>query len=142
MTGDPTQRPHPDGDDVADFIAHVAAAGGWITARQLREPVRLGIHMDERTLRELAHRSRGRVISGQMGYKATELATTAEVDHAVAWLRSQARAMNDRADQITAEALRARASSPPPTTWEPWFDDAPDTVPGGHPHAPQATTPN
>lgn len=130
-------RPDVDDDQVHAFLGHVHAARGWITARSLRE---LTGH-DERTLRELANRSRGAVISGQNGYKATDLATQAEVDHAVAWLRSQARAMQDRADQITAAALRGRApSSPSPTTWEPWFEDAPETVPGGHPHAPEAQT--
>lgn len=54
----------------------------------------------ERQCRSMAHCSKGRIISGQLGYKHTRYAAPEELHHAKAWLRSQSRKMASRADEI------------------------------------------
>jgi hypothetical protein len=65
--------------------------GSWLALR---------LHTSDRVVRLCADRSGGRVISGQEGYKLTRYATTDEIDHAEAWLLSQARKMTERAVEI------------------------------------------
>lgn len=70
--------------------------GQWHKSSELQTTLRTS----ERVLRKCADASKGRVISGQQGYKLTRFATVEEVDHAEAWLLSQARQMTDRAREI------------------------------------------
>ena len=58
------------------------------------------LHTSDRVVRMCAERSQGRVISGQLGYKMTRFATGDEIDHAEAWLLSQASKMKERAVEI------------------------------------------
>jgi hypothetical protein len=95
VAGSPARRPDPMPEDLADVL-RVLEGAGWLTARELS--ARIG--KDDRTLREIASRSRGLIISGQRGYMASREATRDEVYRAVAWLRSQASNMNRRADEI------------------------------------------
>ena len=78
-------------------------SGEWKTARELQ--TRTGLN--DRTLRSLAHESKGQVISGQLGYKLTKYATSDEVSHAANWLRHQASKMSDRAFQISLAHTQA-----------------------------------
>lgn len=66
---------------------------GWVTAKRLARV----LETDDRTIREAASESEGRIISGQRGYCLTQQATVQDVQHAAAWLRSQARKMEYRA---------------------------------------------
>lgn len=74
--------------------------GAWHGAKELGQ----ALGLSDRTIRELASRSGGEVLSGQQGYKLTEKATPEEVDRAVAWLVSQAKNMKERATLIDAVA--------------------------------------
>jgi hypothetical protein len=69
---------------------------GWVRGRVLAAE----LDLDDRAIRELAHRSRGSIVSGQKGYRLTVEATIGEVDHAVSWMLSQATAMRQRALEI------------------------------------------
>lgn len=79
-----------------DRLIHVLADGRWYRAAELARM----FTTTDRMIRRLADLSDGRVISGQNGYKLTRCATTEEIDHAEAWLLSQARKMTDRAREI------------------------------------------
>ena len=83
-------------DEVEQFKHALAIRNDWATAAQLGA---IG-DTQKRKLRALAEASDGQVISGQRGYRLARLATLAELDHAEAWLRSQARCMEERAVQI------------------------------------------
>ena len=69
---------------------------GWMSAKQLAKI----LHTDDRTIREAASQSEGRIISGQKGYAWSQDMPVHEVMHAAAWLRSQARVMEKRAYEI------------------------------------------
>jgi hypothetical protein len=77
------------------FLEQLADAQ-WHRAKDLARV----LHTDDRTIRRLGDVSGGRVISGQLGYKLTRFATNDEIDHAEAWLRSQASKMLERAVEI------------------------------------------
>ncbi|MBM3878577.1 MAG: hypothetical protein FJ387_02505 [Verrucomicrobia bacterium] len=73
-------------------------ARGWLTAAQLAD--RVGGMWDERKIRSMAHAASPDVISGQRGYRHIAHATAEEIQHAAAWLESQAGEMLARAQQI------------------------------------------
>jgi len=75
----------------------------WLTASELS--LATDGRLSDRDLRALASASAW-VISGQKGYKALEHATPEEIDHAAAWLESQAKKMSDRAGAIRRNAHR------------------------------------
>jgi hypothetical protein len=79
-----------------DRMLEILSDGRWYRASELGRM----LAMNDRTIRRLADLSDGRVISGQEGYKLTRHGTNAEIDHAEAWLLSQARKMTDRAREI------------------------------------------
>lgn len=58
---------------------------------------------EKRYVRELASASEW-IISGQKGYKHLRHATAEEIQHAAAWLESQAKKMGDRAGAIRRNA--------------------------------------
>ena len=93
------RRPKVDGESV-EMLIRVLRGRGWVTAKRLCT----WLSMTDRMVRALAEASAGRVISGQLGYKLTADASEEERHHAAAWLRSQARRMNERADQIEEAA--------------------------------------
>jgi len=69
---------------------------GWLSAKRINYL----INFDARKTRELAAASEGHIISGPKGYHITIESTRKEVEHAIARLRSQARKMDYRADEI------------------------------------------
>lgn len=77
---------------------------GWVKAKTLADELRT----NDRVIREAASRSEGRIVSGQKGYCLTAQASVEDVQHAAAWLRSQAKQMTQRAYQIE-RALHRRA---------------------------------
>lgn len=79
--------------DVDALCAHLQGQG-WIKAGEMP-------WHGERYIRALANASKGRIISGQLGYRLTKEATFEEVIHAENWLRHQARAMMERAEAIS-----------------------------------------
>lgn len=66
----------------------------WATAKEL------SLLGSDRQLRAIANASKGRIISGQKGYKLTQVSTADEIKHACNRLRHQARQMMDRANEI------------------------------------------
>ena len=83
-------------------MLRVLADGCWHSAADLGMTV---LGLDDRTARSIAERSEGSVISSQLGYKLTSRATDAEVRHAESTLRSQARKMLARANEIKHASL-------------------------------------
>jgi hypothetical protein len=97
-------------DGLLPFAAHVERQGsqilprlelylrgrGWVT----RRVIAADLQTDDRTIREAASQSEGRIISGQKGYCRLVEATIPEVQHAADWLRSQAKQMLERAYAI------------------------------------------
>ena len=84
-------------DDLRVRVLELLQDGSWHRAKSLCGAIS---GLTDRGLRQIAEGSRGAVISGQRGYKLTAKATTEEIDHAEAWLLSQAKHMTDRARQI------------------------------------------
>lgn len=82
-------------EDVDDFLDHLAGRG-WVKARKLKAD--LGIN--DRHARALAEASRGRVISGNRGYKLTAEATAEERNECLHRLRNQADRMQARSSII------------------------------------------
>lgn len=93
------------------YVMQWLSDGEWHTARNFRTfgNVEIRIAGIDRTLRTIADRSEGQIISGQKGYKLTKFATTEEIDHAERWLLSQARKMTERAVEIR-KARNGRAA--------------------------------
>lgn len=88
-----TQKaPETTQDEVEALCAYLQGSG-WIKAGEIPG-------WNERYIRALANASKGRIISGQLGYKLTKEATAEECAHAENWLRHQAKAMMDRAMAI------------------------------------------
>jgi hypothetical protein len=81
--------------DVENFVEHLAGKG-WVLARKLRTD--LGIN--DRHSRALAEASKGRVISGNRGYKLTAEATAEERNECLHRLRHQADRMQARSSII------------------------------------------
>lgn len=79
---------------------------GWVFARELvRETP-----FDDRTLRAIASKSDGRIISGQKGYCLLDGETSLEdADRAATWLENQAKEMTVRAFAIRRRAQRILA---------------------------------
>ncbi len=95
LPGMPQPVPEPIAEDVRmlrEYLDH----RGWVLAKQIKQ----SLGWDERTVRAVAAASRGHVISGQQGYRLTKQAPDDEVQHAVNWMRSQARNMTLRSDEI------------------------------------------
>jgi hypothetical protein len=90
------RAPRVSAEAVADVMHWLAHAAGWTTAGGLR----VLTNYSDREIRAIAAASRGRIISGQRGYRLTAEATIEEVNHAEAWLRSQAACMLKRAYEI------------------------------------------
>ncbi len=88
------KQPAVTASDVEALEALLAKSGTWMKAKEFTAP------WTERKLRAVANASAGRIISGQQGYKLTWMATIEEVQHAAAWLRNQATAMQRRALDI------------------------------------------
>lgn len=89
-----TQKAPETSEDDVENLCRLLAGRGWVLARN----VDLGC--SDRYIRALANASKGRIISGQLGYKLTREATAEECAHAENWLRHQAKAMMDRAMAI------------------------------------------
>ena len=70
--------------------------GQWHSAADISDGVQ---GLDDRTIRAIAERSGGTIISSQLGYRLTEYATMKEVRRSANTLRSQGRRMIMRADE-------------------------------------------
>lgn len=81
--------------DVERFVERLEAVGGWVQASWFA-----AFGWNDRKVRAIAHAAGGRVISGQLGYRATSRATLEEIDHAASWIERQGRQMIARAAQI------------------------------------------
>ncbi len=97
------KAPRVSDQDVARLLAFLDGLG-WMTAAQL-----VGTHdwndvqaraWTDRDLRAIAAASQGQIISGQRGYARTDQASVEDVNHAAAWLESQAKSMQARARAI------------------------------------------
>jgi hypothetical protein len=92
----------PDGS-VQTVIALLDQEKAWLKADELL--VKLGskpTDSNKRKIRNIANwRAKGKIISGQKGYKHIRHATPEEIrTHAANWLRHQAKEMDQRATQI------------------------------------------
>ncbi len=94
----PSRAPKVTEVEVARFVNRLDGAG-WVKAKALP--------WNERTLRALAAASGGRVISGQRGYHLTSQAPVEDVNHFLAWMRSQSDHMRTRAAE-TQQRLNGR----------------------------------
>ena len=86
----------PKGDALLPKLIVALTDRGWVSAKHLCQ--QLGT--DDRTIREAASLSEGRVISGQKGYCLTHQASVEDVQRAAAWLRHQGTRMIERAIEI------------------------------------------
>lgn len=90
--------------DVACILLELDGKG-WRTARQFRM-------ISDRELRAIAAASHGQIISGQKGYARTDQASVEDVNHAAAWLESQAKSMQVRAGEIRKAMHRRDRGAP------------------------------
>jgi hypothetical protein len=79
-------------DRLIDFLE----GKDWMTA----DEISVATKWNDRLIRALASNSKGRILSGQSGYKLTLQSTPEERDHAIAFLTSQAKEMLKRAIEI------------------------------------------
>lgn len=83
--------------EMMDRFLHVLQdEGDWVKGATLAAR----LHTSDRVIRMCASHSKGRVLSGQKGYRLTQDATLDEITHAANWLRSQAREMLQRSMEI------------------------------------------
>ena len=94
-------KPPRENADVAWFENLLHGANCWLSAKDIA--LSTGGKVGERDARALASAS-GKILSGQKGYKHIAHATAEEVNHAAAWLESQARTMSERAGRLRREA--------------------------------------
>ena len=78
------------------YVMTKLSDGQWHQASEICEGVQ---GLDDRTVRAIAERSRGCIVSGQRGYRLTQHATHREVRRSADSLRSQARKLLARADE-------------------------------------------
>jgi hypothetical protein len=82
-----------------EILKKILSGRGWVKAYEVAN-ISADLYQRawiDRKIRALAAASDGYIVSGQRGYKLTGEATIEEVQHAAAWLRTQATAMNARA---------------------------------------------
>lgn len=106
----------PESPEVQILITLLALDHGWSTAAELISLAAIthAQHWTERDIRAYARASAGAVGSGQQGYKLTASMTTEEAERAANWLRSQARDMEVRAQQIATAFAAAHPENPLP----------------------------
>lgn len=79
-------------------IEFLRGADDWVYAPAIREAT--GVQAD--VLRDIAGSCGGQILGCHLGYKLTDKATKAEVEHVVENLENRARALTTRAAAITA----------------------------------------
>lgn len=95
---------HPANEDVAWLENYLKMNDGWHTSKELVSFLGRAVSDDNRRwIRELASKSKW-IISGQRGYQHIEHSTPEEINHAAAWLESQAKQMSERAGAIRSNA--------------------------------------
>lgn len=99
----------PTKDDVEGFV-ELLCGRGWVHAHVLVAE----LNINKRHLRALAEASKGRVISGNQGYRVTSEAASLEVDTCCDRLGSQGRRMIDRCSNIRAIWYSAQPSKSNP----------------------------
>lgn len=82
-----------DQDEVSRLVQLLAAAGTWLTAREIRDQ----IGWSDRKVREIASQSQGQIISGNSGYKHNRHATPEELNEFYGRMVSQGKEMIKRA---------------------------------------------
>jgi hypothetical protein len=105
----PLTRPKVTPEMVAQMEQVLAdSAEPWVFAAMISYRLQLGIgEAGKRIVRELASRSQGKIISGQLGYCHISRATESEVRHSAAALFSQACKIRIRAEQqLNAKGLQ------------------------------------
>lgn len=81
--------PEVDQEEV-DAMIEFLRGKGWIRAAEIEA----GMNCSDRKMRALAEHSRGRILSGQKGYRLFDRTTPLEeADRAASWLESQGRKM-------------------------------------------------
>lgn len=68
----------------------------WTNANKIKAD----LGFKDRVTRAVAEHSQGEILSGQKGYKLTNLCTIDELNYATGWLESQAKKMSLRSCQI------------------------------------------
>lgn len=94
LVGASSRRPKV--DQLVPLVLEALDGKGWVTRRQLQQQY----GWDDRTIREAANQSQGRIISGQKGYALVDCVTVHEAQHAADWLKHQAHEMLKRAADI------------------------------------------
>ena len=92
--GDRERRP-----DVGGLLPRLLDAldrRGWVSAKVLARE----LDTDDRSIREAAHHSGGRVLGGQRGYALTQQASLDDVQAVTRWLLSQSARMRGRVVEI------------------------------------------
>jgi hypothetical protein len=89
-------------DPRIEVLARMLKGQDWLKANEIiaRHFETSGHHWHDRLIRDLAAESHGRIAGGQNGYKLVGEMTAEEKDHACHWMKSQARKMDARADEI------------------------------------------
>jgi hypothetical protein len=103
--------PDVEPEEIEGMIAQLRGKG-WLKAAEIE-----AIHgVSDRKMRVIAEHSRGRIISGQNGYRLLERTTPIEeVDQAATWLESQGKKMLRRGAEIRRYYHRyAREKEPAP----------------------------
>jgi hypothetical protein len=93
--GDVTRRPTGGARLVPQFLESLHGRG-WVSAAALASE----LHVDLRKLRDAAHESGGRIISGQRGYSLTWTSSVEDVYAFTKRMYSQAREMRTRAMEV------------------------------------------
>lgn len=88
--------------DVERLVERLEAVGGWVPASWFA-----AFGWNDRKVRAIANKAPDRVISGQLGYRATSGATSIEIDRAADRIERQGRRMIVRAAQIRSAKHRS-----------------------------------
>ncbi len=106
-------RVDPDDTRISQLVGLLSRCEDWVTAGEIEQRLRSMTGMarfSDRLVRDLASASGGLVASGQQGYMLTKNLRRDEMEHCCNRLRSQAREMSRRADEIELEWKRANES--------------------------------
>ena len=87
---------HDKAAKLSEYVYAKLRDGQWHSAADISADVQ---GLDDRTIRAIAERSHGCILSSPLGYKLTEHATMREVRRSANTLRSQGRKMIMRADE-------------------------------------------
>ena len=102
--GATAEAPRVEIEDIARLERLLEGCLDWVTAAQVCVLLdQIPNDNNKRKLRAIANRSH-HLISGQKGYRYTRHATADEIHHFAAWLRTQAKEMDERAGRVLKAA--------------------------------------